>query len=530
MRITTLDTTLRDGVQGEIVSFDVEQKLAIARRLDAFGVDLIEAGWPAASRLDAEFFRRAAQALALRHARLAAFGPVRSVQREVEQDPQTRALLDAQTPVVCLCANLYELPYAERALLDRIRDSVAFFRQAGREVIFDASHFFDYYNEDESLALKALETAHQAGAHTLVLCDTLGGTLTTRLAFICSAVRCRFEGALGIHAHNDAGLAVANTIAAVEEGFSHIQGAINGYGERCGVADLIAVLPNLELKLHHQTVGREGLAQLTATAHFVAAAGGLGLRADAPYAGRAAFSHMASQAMTEVAGMFAPPAHVFPSTVGNEARTLLSTLSGTGDVLSRIDDAGFASSLTREQRRELADRILQLEYEGYDLESASGSFELLLREAAQPGLSLFEVSNYEVNTRGIGDFPEETRASVALEVNEAVLSATATGQGPVHALDRALRECLAPLYPELLAVQLVNYTTRVLEPTRGSAARVRVLIEWSTPDAQWSTLGVSESLIGATWRALVDAMRLEILRLIARQPSTAEAADTSWAV
>lgn len=530
MRITTLDTTLRDGVQGELVTFDVEQKLAIARRLDEFGVDIIEAGWPAASRLDAEFFRRAAHALKLRHARLAAFGPIRGVQREVHEDPQTRALLDANTPVVCLCANLYEMPYAERILLDRIRDSVAFFRQAGKEVIFDASHFFDFFNENEALALQALEAAHQAGAHALVLCDSLGGTLTTRLAFVCSAVRCRFEGPLGIHAHNDSGLAVANTIAAVEEGFSHVQGAINGYGERCGVADLIAVLPNLELKMHHQTVGREGLAQLTATARFVAATGGLSLRADAPYAGRAAFSHMASQAMAEVAGVFAPPAHVFPSTVGNEARTLLSTLSGPGDVLTRMDDTGLVASLTREQRRELADRILQLEYEGYDLESAAGSFELLLREAAQPGLSLFEVSNYEVNTRGIGDFPEETRASVSLEVNEAVLSATATGQGPVHALDRALRECLAPLYPELLAVQLVNYTTRVLEPTRGSAARVRVLIEWSTPDAQWATLGVSESLIGATWRALVDAMRLEILRLIARQPAPAEAADTSWAV
>ena len=530
MRITTLDTTLRDGVQGEIVTFDVEQKLAIARRLDEFGIDLIEGGWPAASRLDAGFFRRAQSALQLKHARLAAFGPVRSVQRAVDEDPQTRALLEAGAPAVSLCANLYELPYAERALLERIRDSVSFFRQQGKEVIFAASHFFDFFNENEALALEALEAAHQAGAQTLVLCDTLGGTLTTRLAFICSAVRCRFEGVLGIHAHNDSGLAVANTIAAVEEGFSHVQGAINGYGERCGVADLIQVIPNLELKLHHHAVGREGLAQLTSVAHFVAAAGGLGLRADTPYAGRSAFSHLASQAMTEASGVFAPPAHVFPSTVGNEARTLLSTLSGPGDVLSRIDAAGFAAHLTREQRRELASRILQLEYEGYDLESAPGSFELLLREAAQPGAPLFEVSSYEVNTRGIGGFPEQTRASVSLEVNEAVLSATATGEGPVHALDRALRECLAPIYPELLGVQLVNYTTRVLEPARGSAGRVRVLIEWSTPEAQWATLGVSESLIGATWRALVDAMRLEILRVMDKQEMPAETPDASWAV
>ncbi|HAX43081.1 MAG TPA: citramalate synthase [Solibacterales bacterium] len=530
MRITTLDTTLREGVQGELVTFDVEQKLAIARRLDELGMDVIEGGWPAASRLDAEFFRRAAQALTLRHARLAAFGPVRSVHRSAEEDPQTQALLAAGTPVVCLFANLCEMRYSERGLRERIRDSVAFFRKAGREVIFDAAHFFDSFDEDEKLALEALETAQQAGAQTLVLCDSLGGALTTRLAFVCASVRCRFEGPLGIHAHNDAGLAVANTIAAVEEGFSHVQGSINGYGERCGVADLTTVLPNLELKLHHHTIGRDGLAELSGIARFVAMTGGLGVRPDAPYVGRAAFAHKSSDAMTEVAGVFAPEAHILPSTVGNEARELLSVLSGTGDVLRMIDDTGLASDLSREQRRELADRIRQLEFEGYDLEAAPGSFELLLREAAEPGLSLFDVSNYEVNTQGIGGFEERTRASVALEVNEAVMSATAMGEGPVHALDRALRECLAPMYPQLLAVQLVNYSTRVLNPTRGSAARVRVLIEWSTPEAQWATLGVSESLIGATWRALVDAMRLEILRLRRGQRVEVEAPDTSWAV
>lgn len=530
MRITTLDTTLREGVQGDLITFDVEQKLAIARRLDELGIDLIEGGWPAASRLDADFFQRARTSLVLSHARLAAFGPVRTVHREVAEDAQTHALLDSGAPVVTLFANCYELPYAERGLLDRVRDSVSFFRKAGREVVFDAAHFFDFYDENEALALKLLETAQQAGAQTLVLCDSRGGTLTTRLAFVCAAVRCRFEGTLGIHTHNDAGLAVANTIAAVEEGFSHVQGSVNGYGERCGVADLTAVLPNLELKLHHQTVGRDALAQLTEVARFVAAAGGLGVRAEAPFVGRSAFASKSSDAMTEVTGVFAPPPHVFPSTVGNEAHELLSALSGTGDVLRMIDETGLAASLTREQRRELADRIRQLEYEGYDLEAAPGSFELLLREAAMPGVPLFEVSNYEVNTRGIGDFAEQTRASVSLEVNEAVLSATAEGEGPVLALDRALRQCLSGLYPELLLVHLVNYSTRVLEPSRGSAGRVRVLIEWSTPEANWATLGVSESIIGATWRALVDAMRLEILRLLARAPEEVETEDQSWAV
>lgn len=529
MRIHTLDTTLRDGVQGELVTFGVEQKLRIAERLDAFGIDTIEGGWPGSNPSDAEFFLRAGE-LKLSHSRLAAFGPVRPVQRSVEEDPQTRALADAGTSVVTLFANFWELAHEERQLIARIRDSIAFFKKLGLDVIFDASHFFDFYAGNPAPALQGLEAARLAGAGTLVLCDTLGGTLTSNLARACGAVRSRMDGPLGIHTHNDSGLGVANAMAAVEEGFTHVQGAINGYGERCGVADLGALIANLELKLHHEIVGKDRLQMLGELSRYVAAMANLPVRPDQPFTGRSAFAVKGGERVSEVVGVFAPASHIMPSSVGNQPRHFLGRYSGMGDVLNRIDDLGLHVLLSREQRRELADRMLQLEMQGYDLDAAEGTMELLVRETANPEALLFEVSSYDVSTRCIGGFSEQTIATVSLELNEAVLTATAEGNGPVHALDQALRQCLAPLYPEVLKMELVNYALRVLEPQRGSAARARVLIEWVTPEMRYSTLGVSESIVSASWKALVDAVRLELLRSAAKEPGTAAVNDTSWAV
>ncbi len=529
MRIHTLDTTLRDGVQGELVTFGVEQKLRIAERLDAFGIDTIEAGWPGSNPADAEFFRRAKE-LKLTHARLAAFGPVRPVQRSVDEDPQTVALADTGTRVVTLFANFWELAHEERQLDERIRDSITFFKKLHREVIFDASHFFDFHAGNPELAMQGLEAAHEAGADTLVLCDTLGGALTANLVRACAAVRCRMEGTLGIHTHNDAGLGVANTMAAVEEGFSHVQGAINGYGERCGVADLGALIANLELKMHYETVGKDRLQTLSELSRFVAAMANMPVRSDQPYTGRSAFALKGGERLSEVVGVFAPASHIMPSSVGNQPRHLLGRYSGMGDVLNKIDDLGLHIPLSRDQRRELADRVLQLELQGYDLDAADGTMELLVRETANPEALLFEVSSYDVSTRCIGGFTEHTTATVSLELNEAVLTATAEGNGPVHALDQALRKCLSPLYPEVSKMELVNYTLRVLEPQRGSAARARVLIEWMTPEARYSTLGVSESIVSASWKALVDAVRLELLRSAAKEPGSALVTDSSWAV
>lgn len=529
MRIVTMDTTMRDGAQGDVVAFGVEQKLRITARLDEFGIDIVEAGWPGSNPEDAEFFRKA-RGLKLRHARLAAFGPVRTVQRTVHDDPQVHALDAAHTPVVSLAANFWELGHDERQLPERIKDTILHFKSRNQTVVFAASHFFDCYNDNPELCLNALKTAQYAGADTLVLCDTLGGAIPSRVSHVCAEVRAKVEGPLGIHTHNDAGLAVANALAAVEAGFTMVQGAINGYGERCGVADLGALIANLELKLHDETVGKDRLQHLSDVSHYVASMANLSVRPDQPYTGRSAFTHKGGERLMEVMGVFAPSTHVMPSTVGNESRHMLSLMSGTGDILNRIDELGLGATLSRDARRELADRIKQLEMEGYDLESADGTLELLAREAANPNALLFDVSNYEVNTRGIGGFGEQTSASVSLEINEAVLTATAEGNGPIHALDRALRQCLAPMYPEVATMELVNYSLRVLEPQKGSAACGRVLIEWTTPDGRWSTLGISENIITASWRALVDAARLVLLRRAAHDPHFAATSDNSWAV
>lgn len=529
MRIMTLDSTLRDGSQGELVNFSVEQKLRITERLDAFGIDIIEAGWPGSNPADAEFFRQAAS-LQLRGSRLAAFGAVRPVQRSVQEDLQTKALEESNASVVCLFANFWELAHVERGLAERIRDSVAHFKGLGREVIFDAFHFFDLFAQNEAAAMAGLMAAREAGAGTIVLCDTLGGALPSAVARVCAKARLAVDGALGIHAHNDCGLAVANTLAAVEEGFTHVEGAMNGYGERCGIADLGAVIANLEMKLHHETIGGDRLQELTDVARFVASMANLPVRPDQPYTGRNAFAHKGGELLSEVVDVYAPAMHIMPSSVGNEPRELLDRLSGRGDILNRIDRLGLHTPLTRETRRELADRIRQLEMEGYDLEAADGTLELLVRETANPEALLFEVSSYEVGTRGIGGLGEQTQATVSIELNEAVLTATADGNGPVHALDKALRQCLLPLYPQVAEMKLENYSMRVLEPQRGSAARARILIDWATPEGCWSTLGVSENIVSASWRALVDATRLVLLRAAAHDPHLAHVTDSSWAV
>lgn len=524
-----MDTTLRDGAQGDVVAFGVEQKLRVTQRLDEFGIDIIEAGWPGSNPDDEEFFRQA-RGLKLSHSRLAAFGPVRALKQSLAGDPQIRALDASGAAVISLFANFWELGHAERDLPARIRETVAHFKAQGREVVFAASHFFDCYAEKRDLCVGALHTARDAGADALILCDTLGGAVTSRLAAVCTDVREAIGGTLGIHTHNDAGLAVANVLAAVEAGLTLVQGAINGYGERCGVADLGAVIANLELKLGYETVGPERLRQLCDVSHLVAAMADLPVRPDQPYAGRAAFTHKGGELLAEVMGVFAPSTHAPAAAVGNESRHMLSLLSGTGDILHRIDDLGLDDQLTLQSRRELADRIKQLEMEGYDLEAADGTLELLAREAANPDAMLFTVSNYEVSTRGSGGFGEMTSASVSLDIHGAALAATADGNGPIHALDRALRRCLHNVYPDVGKMELINYSLRVLEPQRGSAARGRVLIEWRTPEGHWSTLGVSENIITASWRALVDAMRLVLLRRAAHDPNFTPSSDNSWAV
>ena len=514
MRIQTLDTTLRDGTQGEAVSFSVDDKLVVAAKLDELGIDYIEGGWPNSNPKDKEFFQRA-QSLKFKHARLTAFGSTRFAKNKVEQDPNVRALLEAGTPVISIFGKSWDL-HVRRALgvseeenLKLISETVKYLTSHGREVVYDAEHFFDGYNANPDFALRTLEAAKNSGAGVLCLCDTNGGNLTNRLTEIVTEVRKRFDGVLGIHTHNDADVAVANTLAAVEAGCTHVQGCMNGYGERCGNANLVSIIANLELKLGHTTIGRDNLQNLTTVSRYIAEVANLPLRNDQPYVGHSAFAHKGGVHVSAVLKDSATYEHVKPETTGNRQRVLLSDLSGRGNVIYKLKQHGLAERLDSEARRQLLERIKHLEHQGYELEAAEGTFELLVREALHPGLNLFEVVNYDVTTRLIGG----TTATVTLRVQEGVHTATATGHGPMNALDLCLRQCLSAVYPKVKDVRLTDYKVRVLDSKKGTAAKVRVLVEWTDHRKSWATVGVSDNVIEASWHALVDAIRLELMRL-----------------
>ncbi len=531
MRIFTFDTTLRDGTQGEAVSLSSEDKVLVAHKLDELGIDYIEGGWPGSNPKDKDFFARA-KSIPFRHARLTAFGATRMARNKVEEDPSVNALIEADTPVVCIFGKTWEL-HVRRALgiteeenLQLISDTVRYLKAHGKEVIYDAEHFFDGYQASRDFAFRTLEAAVKAGADTLTLCDTNGGTMTGRLAEICADVRKNFDGVLGIHTHNDCELAVANTLAAVEQGFTHVQGCFNGYGERCGNANLTTIIANLELKMGHTTIGKERLAHLTSTARFIAELANLPMRNDQAYVGHSAFAHKGGVHVNAVLKDSTTYEHINPKLVGNRQRVLLSDLSGKGSILYKLKQHGLEDRLDDAARRELLDRIKQLEFQGYELEAAEGTFELLVREALRPGLQLFEVVNYEVLTRSAN-----STANVTLKVHDNVLTASATGNGPVNALDLALRQCLSTLYPGIAGVRLTDYKVRVIDFKKGTAARVRVLIEWSDHKRSWATVGVSENVIEASWFALADAMRLELMRLNEQDPNIQKAVeDYCWGV
>ena len=536
MKISTLDTTLRDGTQGEAVSFTVEDKLMIALKLDELGIDYIEGGWPGSNPRDKEFFSRARD-LKLKHARLTAFGATRFAKNPVDRDPNVVALLEAGTPAISIFGKSWDL-HTQRALgiseeenLKLISETVRHLKDHGKEVIYDAEHFFDGYRSNPAFALRTLEAASNAGADILCLCDTNGGTLTGQISEIVSEVRKRFDGVLGIHTHNDSDVAVANAVAAVECGATHVQGTINGYGERCGNSNLVSIIANLELKLGHTVLGRDKLSNLTSVARFVAELANLPVRTDQPYVGHSAFAHKGGVHVSAVLKDPATYEHIEPETVGNRQRVLLSDLSGRANILYKLKQHGIADRLSDDARRELLDRIKHLEFLGYELEAAEGTFELLVREALHPNLHFFDLVNFEVSTRMAGNKPSKTTATVTLKAKDCVHSATATGHGPVNALDLCLRQCLSALYPSIASVRLTDYKVRVLEPKKGTAARVRVHIEWSDHRRSCATVGVSDNVIEASWHAMVDAIRLELMRLMEEDESIEKAVeDYCWGV
>lgn len=531
MRVFTFDTTLRDGTQGEAVSFSAEDKVLVMHKLDELGIDYIEGGWPGSNPKDKEFFERA-KSEKLQHARLTAFGATRFARNRVEDDASVNALLAAETPVVTIFGKSWDL-HVHRALgiteeenIEIIKDTVRYLKAHGREVVYDAEHFFDGYTANRDFALRTIEAAQKAGADVICLCDTNGGTLTSRVSEICADVRRKFDGVLGIHTHNDCELAVANALAAVDRGFAHVQGCMNGYGERCGNTNLTTIIANLELKMGHSTIGRERLGQLTATARYIAELANLPMRNDQAYVGHSAFAHKGGVHVSAVLKDSATYEHVSPKTVGNRQRVLLSDLSGKGNVLYKLKQHGLEDRLDDAARRELLDRIKQMEFQGYELEAAEGTFELLVRQALNPGLQMFEVVSYETTTRN-----NDSTATVTLKAQDGEHTATAEGNGPVNALDLALRQCLAEQYPDIANVRLTDYKVRVLDNKKGTAARVRVLVEWSDHRKSWATVGISENVIEASWFALTDALRLELMRLMEKDASVAKAVeDYCWGV
>src|SRR4051794_38787374 len=431
MKIFTFDTTLRDGTQGESVSFSVDDKLTIARKLDEQGIDYIEGGWPGSNPKDRDFFARASE-LNLQHAKLTAFGSTRFARNPVHEDRNVRGLLEAETPVVSIFGKSWDL-HVRRALgiteeenLILIAETVKYLKDHGREVVYDAEHFFDGYINNPDHALRTLDAAKTSGADVLCLCDTNGGTLTARLVEIFAEVRKRFDGVIGIHTHNDSDSAVANTLAAVEAGATHVQGCMNGYGERCGNANLSSVIANLELKLGHTTIGSEKLTGLASACRFIAELANLPLRNDQPFVGKSAFAHKGGIHVSAVLKDSATYEHIKPEAVGNRQRVLVSDLSGRGNIVYKLKQHGLADRLEEDTRRVLLERIKQMEFEGYELEAAEGTFELLVREALQPGMHFFDVESYEVSTRAKGSAASHSTATVMLKAQDSIHVATET--------------------------------------------------------------------------------------------------------
>ncbi len=537
-RVEVYDTTLRDGSQQEGMSLTVEDKLRVAEQLDHLGVSFVEGGWPGANPKDDEFFERAKHELKLQHATLVAFGSTRRAGQRAADDPGLAQLLAAETEVVCLVAKSSALQVREalRTSLDEalamVGDSIDYLRAAGRRVLLDAEHFFDGYRDDPAFALAVLEAAQSHGAETLVLCDTNGGFLPHQVEEIVAAVRPRVEVGLGVHFHNDSGCAVANSLVAVRQGATQVQGCVNGYGERSGNADLSATIANLTLKMGVETIPSERLELITPVARHVAELVNVALDPQRPYVGAAAFAHKAGLHTSAIARLPEAYEHIRPELVGNGGRVVVSELSGRSTIALKAVELGI--DLDSHAAGSVADTLKRLEHAGYHFEVADGSLELLMRAAADADHGLdryFAIESYRVSTdwradpRGAVVDPLAhpwspagtlvTEATIKVRVGDQRVVVTAEGNGPVNALDSALREAIGPAFPELAGVHLIDYRVRVLDSRRGTGAVTRVLLDLADQDGTWSTIGVSENVIESSWQALVDGIVYGLVRAAA---------------
>lgn len=517
-RISIYDSTLRDGAQAQGISYSVEDKLKIVERLDALGVGYIEAGNPGSNPKDLEFFARAAT-LRLANARIIAFGATRKVGIEAGDDANLRSLLKAGTSAIAIFGKSWDYQVREilRAALDEnlamIGDTVGHLKRHGKEVVFDAEHFFDGCKANAEYALKTLAAAVDAGADTICLCDTNGGSFPHEIFDMTSVVRQRFPRvAVGIHCHNDSDMAVANSIRAVQAGATQVQGTINGLGERCGNANLCSIIPNLQLKLGLECIPAEAMRHLTSVARSVSEIANMPPNDKAPYVGSHAFAHKGGMHIDAVVKNPVSYEHVDPDRVGNTRRVLMSEVAGRSTLMARINAIDPTIGKESPETIRIVEKLKELEHEGYQFEAAESSFELVVRKMLGRYTPFFELVEFKV----IVNEPciDEANSSVIIKVrvgDQEVLT-VAEGDGPVNALDRAARKALERLYPAIGEIRLTDYKVRVLDSDKASAAKVRVLVESTDGRENWTTIGVSTDIINASWQALVDAMEYKLMR------------------
>ena len=507
VQVELYDTTLRDGAQRAGLSYSIEDRLRILHRLDSMGFPYVEGGWPGANPRETEFFRLATKEK-LQHATLTAFGMTRKAGERAEDSAVLRDLLDAGTEVVCLVGKSWDLHVTEalRTTLDEgvamVRDSIAFLRSEGRRAFFDAEHFFDGYRQNQAFAMAVLVAAEEAGAERLVLCDTNGGALPADVSRIVGEVSASTDVPLGIHVHNDAGCAVANSLVAVEAGVFQVQGTINGYGERTGNADLVPIAANLALKMEVEALPAESIGRLTELSHYVAEVANVTPDSHQPYAGRYAFTHKAGLHTSGVARFTEAYEHIPPESVGNHRGVVASDLSGTASL--RMKATQFGLELSGDAIPKLLAELKDREARGYTFEVADASLELLMRRHDGWKQPFFDVESYRVNVERREDEEAVAEATVKVRAGGARHVESAEGHGPVGALDNALRKALSNEYPELENITLEDYRVRVLDENIGTGATVRVLIDTSNGQGEWTTVGVSSNIIEASWEALTD--------------------------
>lgn len=521
--IQVYDTTLRDGSQAEDISFTLEDKLRIAQKLDELGVHYIEGGWPGSNPKDIQFFREIKK-VPLSHANVAAFGSTRRAQVRVQDDANIRALLDAQTDVVTIVGKTWDL-HVKEALqvsleenLELIYDTLHYLKERGKKVFFDAEHFFDGFKRNPKYALKCLQAAQAGGADCIVLCDTNGGTLSFEIPRIIDEVKRHISVSLGIHTHNDGEMAVANTLMAVANGAVHVQGTVNGYGERCGNANLCSVLPGLKLKMGLECISDEQLKRLREVSLFVSELANLKPWNHQPYVGKSAFAHKGGIHVSAILKNPETYEHIRPERVGNQQRVLISELSGRGNIVYKAQEFRLNIQDNGPQIQNILQSVKELENQGFQFEGAEGSLDLLMREKLGLRRKFFDLKGFRVivEKRREGREPI-SEATIMLTVDGAVEHTAAEGDGPVNALDNALRKALEKFYPSLKEMQLLDYKVRILDESQGTGANIRVLIESGDGQSKWGTVGVSQNIIEASWQALVDSVEYKLNRELEKE-------------